>query len=74
MTYKGCTITRTNTSTSVRRGGKEHYVGLLRIDGRLEKREGLRPLITTLADARQWINDQDLVREWHSRDRDGEAA
>jgi hypothetical protein len=63
ISYKGCTISRTSTSTSVLRSyfgslnTHEVYVPLYEIEGAVSKPRGLRPFITTIADAKDYISD-----------------
>jgi hypothetical protein len=63
ISYKGCTISRTNTSTSVLRSyfgslsTHEVYVPLYEIEGAVNKPRGLRPFITSIAEAKDYISE-----------------
>lgn len=61
--YKDHEIIKTNTTTSVlianpggNLGTYEATRNLYRIEGRYSKEEGKRPLITTIKDAKEYIN------------------
>ena len=65
--YKGCTISRSNASTTVLRsngglGSWEAIVPLYDIEGAVTKPHGLRPFITSIADAKAYISEEILAR------------
>ena len=65
--YKGCTISRSNASTSVLRsnGGLANWevtVPLYDIKGAVIKPHGLRPFLTSIAEAKQYISEEILAR------------
>lgn len=62
--YRGCEIIRTNMTTTVRRtffgrdGLKEQLRPIYAIRGRVNKPAGLRPFITSIAEAKEWIEEE----------------
>lgn len=60
-TYRGCTITRTGTTTSVRRSAGnslrtfEAIVPLYEISGAVTKERGKRPFLTSIAEAKEYV-------------------
>ena len=62
MTYRGCTITRTTTTTNV----VEWFCGKARqsirkvyaIEGAIDKPAGRRPFITSIRAAKEYIRDK----------------
>jgi len=65
--YKGCTISRSNASTTVLRSNGslaswEVTVPLYDIEGAVTKPHGLRPFITSIADAKRYITEKSLSR------------
>jgi hypothetical protein len=52
MIYKGCTITRTETTTDTPHGVRKVYA----IEGEINKQASQRPFITTISAARYYIN------------------
>lgn len=58
VAYKGCTIAETGNWTSDHRG---RNLALYAISGRYEKAAGLRPFITSIREAREWISDNDAM-------------
>jgi hypothetical protein len=59
-TYKGCTITKTGTTTGGHDGKPLRHTFI--IEGRLAKGQE-RPFITSFSAAREWINTQDEYAE-----------
>jgi len=65
--YKGCIISRSNASTTVLRsngglGSWEVVVPLYDIEGVVTKPRGLRPFLTSIAEAKQYISEEILAR------------
>lgn len=52
MTYKGCIITRTETTTDTPHGIRKVYA----IEGDIDKAAGRRPFITSIRAAKHYIN------------------
>ena len=63
--HKGCTIVRTEAVCL--NDGRRLY----QITGRLAKEAGRRPFLTTLLDAREWIDQQDLPAAYAASSRSG---
>jgi hypothetical protein len=70
ITYKGCTISRTNTTTTVRRriGNSlrtyEAYVPLYEVEGTVTKPHGRRPFLTSIMEAKEYISDEIAARTY----------
>lgn len=58
MKYRGCKITISAMSTP-KPSGSATLVPLYDISGRLTHNTGNRPFLTTIAEAKQWIDEQD---------------
>lgn len=52
MTYKGCTITRTETTTDTPHGIRKVYA----IEGAIDKPAAQRPFITSIRAAKEYIS------------------
>lgn len=59
MTYRGCTITRTETTTDTPHGIRKVYA----IEGAIDKPAARRPFITSIRAAKEYIRDR------HKQDR-----
>ncbi len=65
--YKGCIISRSNATTSVLRsnGGLANWeaiVSLYDIEGAVTTPHGLRPFLTSIAEAKAYISEEILAR------------
>ena len=54
MTYKGCTITQTETTTDTPHGIRKVYA----IEGAINKPAARRPFITSIRAAKEYIRDK----------------
>lgn len=67
--YKGCAIVRSDSHTTVRRRYGEALVPLYRVKGTVEKPEGRRPFLTSIADAKRYISQEIDARTYGNVER-----